>query len=250
MEAEWLIKRMLDLAEQSYRNNLYTYTHFLNPEELSLFYSRKDKFSAYSYEIFGGNEESERKMIGFGNPEEFGYEGSFPIELIRISPLIQKFAKDFSHRDVLGALMHLGMERNVIGDIMVKEKRAYVYCESNMTEFILENLNKIGNTNVKCERIEEFPEECKPTLKEEKVILASLRLDALICAVFKLSRKEALEYFQSKKVFVNYNLVENNSAKVKEDSVISVRGFGKIRFKQICGETKKGRIMVVYDRYV
>ena len=74
METEWLIKRIMDLAEKSYRNNLYTYTHFLNPEELSLFLSRKSDFEAYTYQIFGGNENSERKMVGFGNAKELGYE--------------------------------------------------------------------------------------------------------------------------------------------------------------------------------
>ena len=250
METEWLIKRIMDLAEKSYRNNLYTYTHFLNPEELSLFLSRKSDFEAYTYQIFGGNENSERKMVGFGNAKELGYDSEFPIQLIKISPLMLKFANDFSHRDVLGAIMHLGIERNVIGDIIVKDKFAYVYCESSISNFILEHLEKVRNTNVKCEIVDLAIPECAPNLKEEKVIVASLRLDALICAVFKLSRKEVLEYFRGKKVFLDYTLVENNSAKVKEGSIISVRGFGKICFKQICGETKKGRIMVIYDRYI
>lgn len=250
MEQDWLIKRIMDLAEKSYHNNIYTYTHFLNPEELSCFLSKKGDFSAYSYQIFGGSENSERKMIGFGSSEELGYEGEFPIQLIKISPLLLKFAKDFSHRDVLGAIMHLGIERDVIGDIIVKDKVAYVYCESSITPFILEQLEKVRNTNVKCEVADLSVAECQPVLKEEKVIVASLRLDALICAVFKLSRKEVLEYFRSKKVFMDYSLVENNSVKVKEGSIISVRGFGKIRFKQICGETKKGRIMVIFDRYI
>lgn len=250
MEQEWLIKRLMDLSEKSYRNNIYTYTHFLNPEELSCFFSRKENFAASSYRIFGGNENCERKMIGFGNPEELGYEGEFPIQLIKISPLLIKFAKDFSHRDVLGAMMNLGIERNVIGDIIVRQKVAYVYCENSIAEFILEHLEKVRNTNVKCEIVDVSLPECRPVLKEEKAIVASLRLDALICAVFQLSRKEVLEYFRTKKVFMDYSLVENNSAKVKEGSVISVRGFGKICFKQICGETKKGRIMVIYDRYI
>ncbi|MBQ4522554.1 MAG: DbpA RNA binding domain-containing protein [Lachnospiraceae bacterium] len=250
MEQEWLLKRIMDLAEKSYRNNLYTYTHFLNPEELSCFLAKKEDFASFAYQVFGGNENCERKMIGFGNPQELGYEGEFPIQLIKISPLLLKFAKDFSHRDVLGAIMHLGIERDVIGDIMVKDKFAYVYCESSITEFIIEHLEKVRNTNVKCEVADLSLPELSPTLKEEKVIVASLRLDALICAVFKLSRKEVLEYFRSKKVFMDYAVVENNSVKVKEGSIISVRGFGKICFKHICGETKKGKIMVVYDRYV
>ena len=250
MEQEWLIKRMKDLAEQSYRNNIYTYTHFLNPEELSCFLNHKEQFMAFPYQISGGNENCERKMIGFGNVEEFGYEGEFPIQLLKISPLLLKFAKDISHRDVLGALMHLGIERNVIGDIVVRDKIAYVYCEKSMTEFIIDKLDKIGHTNVKCEVTDLSLTELSPVIKEEKVIVASLRLDALICAIYKLSRTEVLEYFRAKKVFMDYSLIENNSVKVKEGCIISVRGFGKICFKQICGETKKGKIMAVYDRYI
>ena len=123
-----LQSRLMDLAKKSYRQCIYTHTGFLGMAELDVYY-RMEKELCFSHPaLFGGYEGAQRQVIRFGNPEEFGYEEEFPIVCIRISPLSSKFAESLSHRDFLGALMNLQIERSQIGDILVGEKVSYLYC--------------------------------------------------------------------------------------------------------------------------
>lgn len=108
-DEEFLIKRIKDLAEQSYRTGLYTYTGFLNQQEQAV-YARVRKDTAPVTAMFsGGVDGCERQILRFGDEESLGYDAGFPICCIEIKPLIEKFADALTHRDYLGALMHLGI---------------------------------------------------------------------------------------------------------------------------------------------
>ena len=125
MNEEQILKgRLMDLAKRAYQQNIYTYSNFLSVSELSLLEDIKPDISYIHYECFGGNELCERQIVGFGSEDEFGYPGHFPISVIKVTPLLEKFSDTLNHRDFLGALMHLGLERNTLGDILVKEKTA------------------------------------------------------------------------------------------------------------------------------
>ena len=96
--------------------------------ELSSFYEEKRSLEYAKPTVFGGTEASERAVVRFGDPEAFGYEEDFPIDILAIVPLADKFADDLTHRDFLGALMSLGIERSLLGDIIVTGKKAYLFC--------------------------------------------------------------------------------------------------------------------------
>ena len=106
-EEQVLIARLQDLAKRAYRQNIYTYTGFLTPAELAVVYEKQADFSFVGMTCFGGTPECERQMVQFGSEELFGYAGVFPISIILVEPLLDKFAEDLSHRDFLGALMNL-----------------------------------------------------------------------------------------------------------------------------------------------
>ena len=109
----------------------------------------KNDLSFVHSETFGGNESCERQIVQFGDKEILGYEGIYPISLIKIEPLTPKFAEELGHRDYLGALMNLGIQRELLGDIFIKEKEAYVYCLSHISDFISDNLKSVRHTHVK-----------------------------------------------------------------------------------------------------
>ena len=162
-EEQVLIARLQDLAKRAYRQNIYTYTGFLTPAELAVVYEKQADFSFVGMTCFGGTPECERQMVQFGSEELFGYAGVFPISIILVEPLLDKFAEDLSHRDFLGALMNLGIERSVLGDILVKDgKRAYIFCQENIAAYIMEQLTKIKHTNVKTSLVEGEIEDLKP----------------------------------------------------------------------------------------
>lgn len=243
-------QRFADLANTCYQNGHYTFTHFLSAAEIDEFYQMKGEISFVEATFFGGSEFSERQMLRFGNEEMFGYVEDFPISCIHCRPMTPKFAEKLGHRDVLGALMNLGIERDVIGDIWLKEKECYFFCLSGMKEYICDNLIKIRHTNVTCEEIETLPEEFQPTLKSEEYIIASERCDALIAKIYNLSRSKCIPLFQEKKVFVNSRQYENNSGTLKAGDVVSVRGYGKFIYQGVIRETKKGRLTVGIEKYV
>ncbi len=241
-EEERLKKRFAELAEKSYRQNIYCFTDFLGLMEQNLFHEAISRMAYVPFTAFGGNEACERVMIRFGSEETTGYEEPFPIACLHIRPSAPKFAESLTHRDYLGTLTGLGIERSVLGDIFVVEKEAYVYCQDNMASYICENLTRVRHTAVICEQTEAAPETSLPRLEEGRVNVASERLDVLVAAVYRLSRNQSMELFRAGKIFVNGKLIENNSVQPKEGDIVSVRGFGRFVYRGTAGETRKGRL--------
>lgn len=253
-DEDLLRSRIKDLADKSYRQNIYTYSGFLTPAELSVVEEMRGELSHVDYQAFGGSILCDRQMVGFGSERSLGYEGVWPIVIIKVEPLIDKFADELTHRDFLGAVMNLGIERNVFGDILVKDgKRAYIFATDSIAEFIVDNLTKIKHTNVRCSIIDKDAdnlEDLKPTLVDMDVIVASPRFDAIIGGATKVSRSEALNLFKAKKVTLNGRLCERNSMTLKDGDIFSVRGYGKFRYCGSGNETRKGRVYVHLKRYV
>ena len=137
MNEEDLLKRkILDTANQAFNHNIYTYTNFLSISELSVVNSFKKDLSFIDHDIYGGNPLCERQLIRFGSPNLYGYDAGYPITTLKIEPLSVKFAEKLDHRDYLGALMNLGIERELIGDIIIKETDAYVFCISHISIYV------------------------------------------------------------------------------------------------------------------
>ena len=245
-----LKKRFAELAERSYQKNVYVFTDFLNLSEQAVFFEQEREVSYAGYTLWGGAESSERRMLRFGTEELLGYEEPFPITCIRIRPAAKKFAEDLNHRDFLGALMHLGIERSVLGDICLREQEAYLICKEEMADYIVNHLDKVRHTVVKCEQMNEMPTEIQPELKEEELIVSSLRADAIVAKVWQLSRNQSLGLFRGKKVFVNGRQFENNSGIWQEGDIVSVRGYGRFRYDGMLQETKKGRIRFLIQKYI
>lgn len=246
---ELLKKRLTELAEKSYRNNQYVFTHFLNMAEMNAFYEIQREISYIPYTAFGGADQCERLMLRFGSEELFGYEEPFPIRCIQAEPLIAKFADDFSHRDFLGAIMNLGIEREVVGDISIRGKQAYIFCTEKMASYIAENLVQVKHTSMRCKVLEETPEVLKPVLVRKEITAASDRIDAVIGKLCNLSRSQSVLAFREKKVFVNGRQCENNSYFLKPGDMVSLRGFGKFVYEGIKYETKKGKLCMEVSIY-
>lgn len=242
-------KRIVELAERSYKCSQYFFTGFLSVTDISLLHetAREQKLN---FMLWGGYENAERKMARFGDKELIGYELDFPISIVCIEPILKKFSDEFTHRDFLGSIMNLGIKRETIGDILVMDRFAYVFVDEKIADYIVESLKKVRHTHMKVTRIEALPVEFEAKRNVCKILVSSLRLDVVIAGKYNISRNQALELFRSKKVFLNERLCENNSYIVKQDDIISVRGYGKMVFKEISGETKKGRVYIQVEEYV
>lgn len=246
---EFFLKRIREISENSYIRRKYTFTGFLSESEINRLSHEMERRKHISYELFGGYVHSERKIAKFGNIEEIGYEQEFPIACIHITPLKRKFAKELSHRDFLGSLMRLGIERNTLGDIILVDKEGYLFCIESISKFIIENLKRIGNTYIKCERTQYNEKRELWDHMEIEICVTSERIDAVLSKVFSLSRKRSLECFQNHNIYVNAYLCQKSSYNLKDNDIVSVRGYGKFMYKGIQNETKKNKKIIKIKKY-
>lgn len=244
-----LKKRFEELSNKAYSQGAYYFTDFLSMSDAAILY---DTLNENDFTVFGGANGCERVMAKFGNASEFGYDQDFPILVIKAEPLILKFADDLNHRDFLGALMNLGIKREVVGDIVIQNKTALIFTTENMASYIAENFDKVKHTNIKCQIM--TTDEVSQIIPYEKemseIIVASDRLDAVLSKIYNLSRSQSIEMFRAHKVFVNGRLYENNSGVLKEGAVVSVRGYGKFIYKGVKAQTRKGKLNISIEKYI
>lgn len=248
-ESKELIKRLLDLANKSYHQNMFTFTDFLNEGEISDFYQNENEFKFIKYTIFGGCENSERNIIRFGALEELGYEEKFPIVCLKITPVLEKFSEQLSHRDYLGAIMNLGIDRGKTGDILVKNKEAYLFCKAEMKNFIIDNLYKIRHTNISVSEVDGTEAVGESDIVAKEILVSSKRIDAVISGIYNKSRSQSILIFREHKVYVNGKLYENNSGILNDNDMVSVRGYGRFRYVGVMGKTLKGKYKIEVSLY-
>lgn len=248
-EEHFLKNRFLELANIAYERNIYTFTDFLNINELNILNTYKNQLPPVRVELSGGNRHAERKIAIFSAFDIF-YEQKTPITVIKIAPMNSQFAEVLSHRDFLGAILNLGINRNKIGDIFIKENIAYVYCIDEIAEYLVNNLSKIRHTFVKTGICDITELNITPEMKQVKGTVANIRLDSLIATAFGTSRSSIISFIECGKVFVNGKLITSNGYTLKENDVVSVRGKGRFIYDGALGVTKKGRNLISLHLYI
>ena len=248
-----LEKRILELAQRSYNSSLFTFTDFFGLLEQDVFRSVVSRLPRGTrFTLFGGAEGTERVMVRFGDADDLGYEVPFPIVMLRIAPKAPKFAEKLTHRDALGALMHLGMEREMLGDIILRDEgqEIFVFCHEKIAPFIESELTSIRNTSVVVSVAEELPEGDLFRTEEVVVKAMSERLDGVIAKLWSLSREEASGYFSRSLVFVEGRCITSPSHIPKSGERVSVRGLGRFIYEGYISDTKKGKMNIRVLKYV
>ena len=249
-ERELLKKRFIELANKSYNSGIYIFTDFLGLSEQAIFNEAKSSFRGIPYAEFGGAPGAERKMVRFGDEESFGYVEEFPIICIKAEPVSQKFADKLTHRDFLGAIMNLGIERRELGDIPIIDNVGYIFATEKIAPFILAELHKVRHTDLKLSVIDKVPDGKLYKTEKRKIQAIGERIDAVVAKVFSLSREEAKSLFQKGLVFVSGRACENTSYIPKKDEIISVRGFGRFIYLGYETTSKKGKLNIEVEVYV
>lgn len=246
-EESYIIKKLNDKASQAIYNNYPTYTQFLDLYEQSLFLSHLKTFPGVKHCFSGGYEDSERKIIGFYSSDYASQDLIFPIIALRIS--CEHASERLTHRDYLGAIMSLGIERFMIGDIICNANEAFVFCIDHIADYIIDHLISVRNTYITVSKVETSNFEIKPEFDIIKGTVSSMRLDSIIKLGFSMSRGNALSLIEGGKAYINSRLYEKASTKINSGDIISIRGFGKIRVNSIGEMTKKGRIFIELYKY-
>jgi RNA-binding protein YlmH len=234
--------RITELAERSLRQGQPEWTDFLDPalrEEAQaiLGWIKGSRFNA-----FGGYSSAERRRLVI-YPDYYIAQTIEP-ELAYLAVTVNQLQPgELTHRDYLGALMNLGIKREKIGDLLVSEEGCQVILAPEMLAFIKQNLTKISNH--KCSVVEIDPEQLNIPNLREKVLrstVASLRLDAIAALGFGESRTKMVKEIKSNRVKVNWKPVLDPDLALNPGDVISIRGRGRVIFKEVSGKSKKGRL--------
>jgi len=224
----------------------FTINHFLNLHEQNLFYGIKNELPNIRYITGGGYSDAERKMLCFCGDYNIDNENDieYPISCLHITPKNPKFSDKLTHRDILGAVLNLGIERSKIGDIIAENNEAYLFCCSSIYDFIINQLNRIKHTIVCASLIDIRDFHYEPKLKPVSGTVSSVRLDSILAVAFNGSRSSLSGLITGGKVFVNGKNILSNSYNLKENDIVSVRGYGRFIFAGVINQTKKGRYLV------
>jgi RNA-binding protein YlmH len=263
-EIDILKGRIRDLSSRAIRDSYLTHTDFLSMSEQAMFQKilkeehvslLEGKYAGVEYLLYGGHSEDDRKIIFFLpyylSREELlsqEMEGQ-TIACIHVYPRNRKFSDRLTHRDFLGAMMHLGVKREMYGDILTDGTDGYLFVMASIADVIQEELTKVRHTSVFCDIIK--PKDCPFQMKFriEDINVSSNRLDCVLAETYHLSRRDAQILVSSESVFINGLLCMDQSHTMKENERVSIKGKGKFLFLREKGLSRKGRIFVTIKRY-
>lgn len=248
-EETLLRKRLVELSEVAHTKDIVTFSDFLNLNELNILHTTPKELFPARYETYGGYDMAERQMVAF-LPDALYYEYHYPMKVVRIQPVNPRFAEELTHRDYLGALMNLGIERGKMGDILLMDGYAEVFVCPRIGEYITEQLTRIRHTVVTAQITELDEISYEPRFEEIKGTVPSIRLDTVLATAYPLSRSKVTSYIEAGRVFVNGKLITSNGYHLKEGDIISVRGLGRIRYDGMLSETKKKRCLISLRKYI
>lgn len=245
-ERKILIAQVNDLAEKALRDQEPQWTDFLEPPDREQVQAMLSWNQRVRFNSFGGYATAERRRMVI-YPDYYIVETIQPA--LAFLEITVKSPEPLSHRDYLGAILGLGLRREKLGDLLVAPDRCQLVIVPELVEFLRTHLQKVGNHQAELAEID--PEQLNPPQQREKVIrstVASLRLDAIAGLGFGESRTKMVREIRSERVKVNWKVVKDPDAPLEPGAVISIRGRGRVVFKEITGTSKKGRIGVVLVR--
>lgn len=241
-----IVSRALDAVYSADKNYQVKHIGFLTPFQRGIIL--KNVFASQDVKtVFDGGYPNAERVMFVAHPEYLDFNIDDIISVIKVSG---RDLNGLTHRDYLGSLMGLGITRENIGDILVDDEGAFIFVKAEISDYIMQNLDKIGRRGINKELIDcseaVIPE---PRTKEISGTVASERIDAFLAFSTGLSRAKVCEIIEKDLVSLNFEIVSSVSAKVSEGDLISVRGYGRIRVKKIGGLTRKGRISVKADKF-
>lgn len=255
--------RISELAERA-EQYVAGYSAFLSPKEQIIARNilLRKRAECVSF-FFGGYDGSERNRL-FALPDYMAADGEYNAQFVRenfaelaaeavVAVKIQGSGyRKLCHRDYLGSLLGLGVERDAVGDIaLIDDFSAVVFCDPAISQLVLLELKKIGSDSVKTVSYD-VPEDFSnaPKLQPMSDTVASARFDCVVSALVGLSREKAQTAIRSGIAELDYFVEERPDRNVSEGSIISVRGYGKFVVTELSEHTKKGRLRLKANKYI
>lgn len=246
---EALDRRLVELALRAVHAHRTCYSRFLEPSALDRARAAAAKAGA-RVAFWGGFDDAERRMAAFYD-QDAPEHADWPVAALRLE-WNAKFAHP-GHRDLLGAVMGLGIERETTGDIVMGTYRdaecAYLFAAREMADYIAASLESAGRASLKVSVATEEPALLPPEGAQMRLTVQNARLDAVLAAACRLSRAEAQCLIAAGLVKLNHAPQTHSDARLGEGDLISARGYGRVRLEALEGESRRGRQIVRVFRY-
>ncbi len=247
-ENRYFVSRMIEYSKRCERTQQRIFTDFLDPIKVKIAWEISKTCDGISMGLYGGFEEAERRMAVI-LPEWDSIEPKeYPIEMLKMTD--KGWGGALSHRDYLGALLGIGIKREKIGDLVVGEGFCLAAIHRDIAGFVETNMERAGRNSVTVEKVDANALELKPEFREMRITVTSPRLDGVIGPVFGLSRAKSAKLIAAGKVKVNWEVCTRTDTALQEGDIVSAGGKGKFKVREIAGVTKKGRTIVVTDKYI
>lgn len=254
MPKDTLAARIEDMCGLAVKRGRPVFSPFLNESEQYLAGQFLKNRSGIKLCFWGGDDACIRKMLcvmpdDASEVEDAVYD-DFPIYAVTIS--FRKADKP-GHRDILGAVMGLGIERDTVGDIFIGEGAAAVFCTKTASELMCDQLTSVGRIGVSV--FDGLNENAAAAVKpaacaDITVNVASVRTDCIVSGITGLSREKAAAFIRSGSFMLNYEECDSVSRNVTEGDVLTLRGYGKFVVSGDQANTKKGRIRLIIKKYI
>lgn len=240
------LKSIENAAKLAGEKGLVRFTRFLDPAQAIQASGLAREYGAQVM-LWGGYDRAERVIAGF-----YPYHEQINASMYPLVCLHTKYAEKFcsvSHRDLLGSFMSLGLTRSCLGDIIIVGADIYLFVYAQTADFIAQSMSSAGKTQLRFSVLNEIPQMPEPEGTRYSAVVSSLRLDSVIAAAYRLSRSDSADLIRAGLVKVDHMACERVDMNVRENTLFSIRGKGRIRLLSIDGMTKKQRIGITFFRY-
>lgn len=248
-EERRLMRRAEELCQTAMTRGIPRYTGFLSDREQVLATAGVNRAGCDCAHFWGGWPDAERKVLCIEPPDAWQEQ---PVAVLRITARVESGAQGPGHRDYLGAILGLGLERTCVGDLLVGEAHTvYAMVLENKADFLIANLTSVGRFPVDAVVCDAVPEAVlqgpERTLREATV--PSLRADSVLAAMMHTSRGIAAQAIAAGRVEINHLPLRAAHEPVYEKDLFTVRGIGRYRLQAVGGTSKKGRIFISFFQY-
>ncbi len=262
-DIDTVILRLSDFAKKSESGEL-SVSQFVSPAQAVQLKIELSRLGISDRAVFfGGYEDAERNVLFVLPSYTDGFDGDAKEKLFTFFPDEVKeevCALDIegggfvtlSHRDYLGSLLSLGIERDVLGDVVLQnEHEAVIFCKKSIVEYISNYLERVSGDAVKVTKFEDLQNlKVHREFQRINATIASGRFDCVVSALTGLSREKSQGLIDGELCQIDYRVETRREYALCVPCTISIRGYGKFILREFSGTTKKGRIRISADKYI
>lgn len=244
-EEKIFVSNILDKINKYEKTGSLITTNFLDINEFKIATQILNKYKV-KYIVFSLNDTLERRCIAI-LPE---YNDDYDFSCLSCIKVLSNKASKLLHKDYMGSIYNMGINEDMIGDIIVFENYAYIFLMNKVLEFALLNYTKVGNSNIEIEvvNINEL-DDIIHNFADINIIVPSNRIDTVLAHVYRLSRSEVEDKILRNELYVNSKCISNKTYFLKENDIVSFRKCGKFKYNSVVKKTKNDNLVIKIEMY-